>query len=117
MVIGDLIAIDLAEAKVSRFRMSEINPTHTRSGPHCKGLRNLHSCVGLDIKQTPENSLLRVIRASWVARCRSDSAVLLPNEIARTEAFVEPITPFVTHPLVQTFRESFREAVRNSLRH
>src|SRR5271170_6022255 len=117
VIVGDLIAVDLAEAKISRFRVCKVKPTHARSGPHREGLRNLHAGVGLDIEQTPERSLLRVIRASRVARGRPDTAILLLNKIRRTETFLKPVTPFITHSLVQAFREGFGQTICDSLRH
>jgi hypothetical protein len=35
-IVGDLIAVDLAQAEISRFWMGEVEPTHARSGPHRK---------------------------------------------------------------------------------
>jgi hypothetical protein len=36
VIVGDLIAVDLAEAEISRFRVGEVDPTHAGAGPHCK---------------------------------------------------------------------------------
>src|SRR5215469_7050762 len=74
-VVGNLIAIDLPQAEVTRFRMGKVKTTHARCGPHRKGLRDLNSCVGANIQQVPERTLLGVIRAGWITRRRSDTAV------------------------------------------
>src|ERR1700691_5088420 len=39
-VVGDLIAVDLAQAEVTRFRVGEVETTYARAGPHREGLRN-----------------------------------------------------------------------------
>src|ERR1700722_18414431 len=49
-IVSDLIAVDLAKIEVSRFRMSEIQATHTRSRPHRKRFGDQHSGVCLHIK-------------------------------------------------------------------
>src|SRR4030088_510908 len=36
VIVGDLIAVDLAEAEISRFWVGKVKPTHARSGPHRK---------------------------------------------------------------------------------
>jgi hypothetical protein len=39
-IVGDLVAIDLSEAEISRIWMCEVEPTHARSEPHRKRLSN-----------------------------------------------------------------------------
>src|ERR1700720_3748726 len=87
VIVGHLIAVDLAKAEISRFRMGEVEPTHARTGPHRKRLSNQHSSVRLHIEQTPERALLRVIRARRVTRGRPDSTILLLNKIRVAQAF------------------------------
>jgi hypothetical protein len=36
VIVGDLIAIDLSQAEIPRFRVGEVEPAHTRAGPHRK---------------------------------------------------------------------------------
>src|SRR4029077_10599191 len=52
-VVGNLVAVDLAETEISRFRVCKVEPAHARSWPHRKRLGNDHSGVGLHIEQTP----------------------------------------------------------------
>src|ERR1700678_1870140 len=77
VIVHDLIAFDLAEAEIARFRMSEIETAYARTGPHRKRFGNQHSSVRFHIKQTPERTLFCVIRACRVTRGGPDSPVLL----------------------------------------
>ena len=116
-VVGDLIAVDLAEAEIARFRMGEVKSTHARSGPHRKRLRDQHSCIRLHIEQTPERALLRVIRARRITCGRPDAAIFLLNKIRVAQAFRTTVTPFIAHAFVQALGESLSQAIGEGLRH
>jgi diadenylate cyclase len=116
-IVSDLIAIDFAETEVSRVRVCEIKPTHARSRPHRKRFRDPHSGIGLHIQQTPERTLLRVIRARRIARSRPDPAILFVNEIFLAQTFIAAVTPFAPHALVQVFSERFSQPVFEGFRH
>src|SRR6266403_2254793 len=99
-IVGNLVAVDLTETEIARFRMGEVEPTHARAGPHRKGLRDQHSGVGLHIEQSPKGALFRVIRARRVTRSRPDPPVLLCDEIRVAQALCTTVAPFIPHPLV-----------------
>src|SRR5689334_24652954 len=48
VVVLDLIAIDLAEAEVTRLRVSEVEAAHARAGPHRARLGEHHAGVLVD---------------------------------------------------------------------
>ena len=77
----------------------------------------MHSGVRLHIEQTPECALLRVVRASRIACGRPDPAIFLLDEIRVAQTFITAVTPFASHPLVQAFGESFRQAIGEGLGH
>src|ERR1700687_5209360 len=52
-IVGDLVAIDLPETEIARFRVGKVKPTYARAGPHRKRLSNQHSGVHLHIEQAP----------------------------------------------------------------
>src|SRR5712691_4050506 len=116
-IVGNLVAVDLTETEIARFRMGEVEPTHARAGPHRKGLRDQHSGVGLHIEQSPKGALFRVIRARRVTRSRPDPPVLLCDEIRVAQALCTTVAPFIPHPLVQALGESFCQAIGDGLRH
>src|SRR5260370_42063812 len=111
VIVGDLIAVDLAEREISRFRMGEVEPTHARSGPHRKRLSNQHSRVRLHIEQTPELALLGVVRTRRVTRGRPDPPILFLDEFLGAQVFFTAVTPLVSRPLVQAFSEGFSQAI------
>src|SRR6185312_6827585 len=103
VVVGDLIAVDLAEDEVARFRVGEVEAAYARSGPHGIRLRNLHPGIRLDIEQTPDGTLLRMVGACRIACCGLDSAIFLLNEFRVAETFVAAVAPVVARALVQAF--------------
>src|ERR1700730_5034608 len=109
VIVGDLIAVDLAEAEISRFRVGKVEPTHARSGPHRKRLSNQHSSVRLHIEQTPKRPLLRWIRGRRVTCGWPDPTVLLLDEIRIAQSLFTTVTPFIPYSLVQAFGESFSQ--------
>ena len=74
VIIGHLITVYLTEGEIARCRVREVEPAHTRTRPHCKGFREQHPGVGLNIQQTPERPLLGVIRTRRVTRRWPDAA-------------------------------------------
>src|SRR5580658_3880840 len=116
-IVDDLVAVDLAEAEISRFGMGEVESTHARAGPHRKRLGDQHSCIRLHIEQTPKLTLFRVIRARRITRSWPDAAIFLLNKISGAQALRATITPFIPHAFVQAFGESLSQAVGDGLRH
>jgi hypothetical protein len=80
-VVGDLVAVDLAEREIARLGVGEVEAAHARSGPHRKRLGNHHAGVGLDVEQAPERALLGVIGAGGIAGGGADAAILLVDEV------------------------------------
>src|SRR5262249_48241608 len=116
-IIGDLVAVDLAKAEVSRFRMCEVEAADAGTRPHGKRFRESHASVCLDIKQSPDSSLHSVIRASRVSRSRSNATILLVNELFGAQMFIASVSPFAPYALMQVFSECFRQAIREGFGH
>ena len=80
-VVGDLVAVDLAEAEVARLGVGEVEPAHARAGPHGERLGD-HACrCSPPRRAAPERALLGVIGAGRIAGGRADAAVLLVDEL------------------------------------
>ncbi len=112
-----MVAVDLAQAEIARFRVSEVEPAYARAGPHRERLRDQHAGVLLHIEQLPERALLGVIGARWVTRGRPDAAILLLNELRVAQAFFAAVAPLLADALVQAFGKGFRQAVGDGLGH
>src|SRR6266702_3737054 len=85
VIVGDLIAINFAQAEIARFGMREINTTHARTGPHRKRFGNLHPGVRLYVEQAPDRALFCMVRARGVTWSRPYSAILLLNQFRRAQ--------------------------------
>src|SRR5215469_10722962 len=116
-VVGNLIAVNLAQTEVSRLRMGEVKATHARSGPHRKRLRDLNARVRANVQQMPERPLLGVIRARRITWSRPYAAIFFLNEIVVAQFFRAAVTPFFARISVQALIESISEAITESLRH
>src|SRR5580698_7811784 len=81
VIVVDLIAVDLSEAEVARFRMGEVETAYAGPGPHCEGLGNQHSGIRLHIEKTPERALFGVVRACRVTSGWADTAILFLDEV------------------------------------
>jgi len=96
--------------------MGEVEPTHARAGPHRKRLRNQHSDVSLHIEQTPERTLLRVIRTRRVAWGRPDPRYFSWMNSALLKFFFTAVTPLIA-PAYAGIRRRLREAISDSFCH
>src|ERR1700723_3663432 len=80
-VVDDLVAVDLPEREVARFRMGEVEAADARAGPHGEGLREEHAGALLHVEELPQRPLFGVVRARGVAGGGADPAVLLGDEL------------------------------------
>src|SRR5579872_625839 len=117
VIVSDLIAVDLTETKISRFRMGKVESTYARAGPHCERLRNQHSGIRLHIKQTPERTLLGVIWACWIPRSRPNASIFLLDKILVTQPFFKTVAPLIPHTLMKALGESLGQTIGNGLSH
>ena len=117
VVVGDLVAVDLAEGEVARLGVGEVEAADAGAGPHGEGLGDLHAGVGLDVEQAPDGSLLGVVGAGGVAGGGADAAILFVDEFFGGEVFAEAVAPLVADAFVQAFGEGFGEAVGDGLGH
>src|SRR5271154_7138396 len=99
MIVGDLIAADLAEAEIAGFGMGEVEAAHAGAGPHRIRLRDQHAGVCLHVEQAPEGALLRVVGARRVTGRRPDPAILLMDKVLVAQAFLATVTPLLAHSL------------------
>src|SRR6516165_815395 len=81
-VIHDLVAIDLADAKIMTFRMTEIEAAHRGARPHRKAFGQRHANRALAAKQPEQSSLLGVIGLCRIAGGGTDAAIALSDELA-----------------------------------
>ena len=97
--------------------MGEIEPAHARAGPHGKRLGNQHAGLLLRRRAAPQRALLRVIGARRVTRRGPDAPILLMDQLFAAQLLAAPVTPLISHPLVQAFGKSFRQPVCKGLCH
>src|SRR5581483_7989502 len=97
--------------------MGKVKAAHTRSRPHCKGLRDLNSRVCLNVEQATQCALLGMVRACWVSRRRTNPAIFFMNQVFLAQVFRTAVTPLITDTLVQAFGESLRQAIRKGFGH
>ncbi len=116
-VVGDLVAVDLAEREVARFGMREVEAADAGAGPHGEGLGDLHAGVGFDVEQLPDGALLGVVGAGGIAGGGADAAILFLDEFGGGEGFRAAVAPLVAHALVEALGEGFGEAVGDGLGH
>src|SRR5271170_8027657 len=98
-VILDLIALDLADAEIEAFGMTEIKPGHGRAWPHRKAFGERHAGGVLGIEQPEQRRLLGVIGLRRIAGRGADALILLEDKIIGREVFIRCITPeFAAYP-------------------
>ena len=87
VIVGDLVAVDLAEREVARFGVGEVEAAYAGAGPHGEGLGDQHSGVRLDVEQTPDRALLGVVGAGGVAGGGADAAIFFVDELLGAQVF------------------------------
>src|SRR5690606_25071024 len=101
-VLLHLVEPDLAHREIMRARMGEVPAAHGRRRIHRVRVRNAHASVRLRIDQFPERRLLGVIRTRGVAWSRTDTAILLADELLIGQTLLGRVAPeFAAYALVQ----------------
>ena len=106
-VINCLIASDLPDAEIFRFRMRKIEPAHAGAGMHRKRLRQFHPCVVLCIEQIKERSFLGVIGTGWITGSGPDAAIFFADQISIRQLFVAPKSPSDASFFMKIFGKRF----------
>src|SRR5689334_9886281 len=87
MVINYLIAIELADGEVFRFRVGEVKAAYACAGPHGAALSQVNSSILLDVEKVPENPFFSMVGAGGITRRRPDTAIFFANQIVVGEIF------------------------------
>ena len=106
-VINCLIASDLPDPEIFRFRMRKIEPAHAGAGMHRKRLRQFHPCVVLCIEQIKERSFLGVIWTGWITGSGPDAAIFFADQISIRQLFVAPKSPSDASFFMKIFGKRF----------
>ena len=117
VIVGDLVAVDLAEREIARFGMGEVEAADAGAGPHGEGLGDQHAGVGLHVEQAPDGALFGVVGAGGIAGRGADAAIFFVDEFVGGEVFGAAVAPLVADALVQAFGEGFGEAVGEGFGH
>src|SRR5512138_1201550 len=117
-IILHLIECDLPDRQIAGARMREV-PTADRSRRiHRERLGQLDLRIRLRLEQAPQRRLLGVIGTCGIAWRRPNASILFLDELLVGEPLVRYVAPeLATYTLVQTFRECFREPIRERFEH
>ncbi len=111
-IVGHLVALELADAEITRIAMGEIEAGNGRRRGHRETFGQCHASSRPDIEQIEQNALFRMVGARRIARRRTNAAIGLRDQRLVVERFIGVVGPeLLAQPFVKNPDQTVGELI------